>query len=97
MNINDFMASLAQVNPPAGISPYLQSLWLDKKNDWEGAHQAVQDINDKTSAWIHAYLHRKEGDNGNARYWYNRADKEMPALSLEEEWKRIAEALLDVK
>jgi hypothetical protein len=54
----------------------------------------VQDLEDKTASWIHAYLHRKEGDNGNARYWYNRAGKEMPQVSLEEEWNKIVSSLL---
>jgi len=94
MNINEFMKSLSQEKPPANLNAYLRSLWLDANKDWEAAHTVIQDIEDKTAAWIHAYLHRKEGDNGNARYWYNRAGKEMPQLSLEEEWKKIAETLL---
>jgi len=97
MNINEFMESLSQNKPPVDLSAYLRSLWLDAKNDWEGTHTVIQDMEDKTGAWIHAYLHRKEGDNGNARYWYNRAGKEMPKLSLDEEWKKIVIALLDTK
>ena len=94
MNINDFITSLSHDHAPAGISSYLQSLWHDGKGNWEAAHIVVQDIEDKTAAWIHAYLHRKEGDNGNARYWYNKAGKEMPQVSLEEEWKKIVSSLL---
>ena len=95
MNINDFITSLSHDKAPVGLSSYLQSLWLDEKGKWEAAHTVVQDLEDKTASWIHAYLHRKEGDNGNARYWYNRAGKEMPQVSLEEEWKKIVIALLD--
>ena len=94
MNINDFIKSLSHDKAPADISSYLQSLWFDGKGNWEAAHTVVQDIEDKTAAWIHAYLHRKEGDNGNARYWYNRAGKEMPQVSLEEEWKKMVSSLL---
>ena len=94
MNLNDFITSLSHDHAPAGISSYLHSLWLDGKGNWEAAHIVVQDIEDKTAAWIHAYLHRKEGDNGNARYWYNKAGKEMPQVSLEEEWKKIVSSLL---
>ena len=97
MNINEFIESLSQDKPPSGLSAYLRSLWHDANKDWEAAHTVVQDMEDRTGAWIHAYLHRKEGDNGNARYWYNRAGKDMPQVSLDEEWKNIAEALLAVK
>ena len=94
MNINEFTSSLSQDKVPTGINSYLQSLWLDGKGNWEAAHTVVQDLEDKTASWIHAYLHRKEGDNSNARYWYNRAGKEMPQVSLDEEWKGIVTALL---
>lgn len=76
------------------MSNYLQSLWYDATGDWEKAHRIIQDVNDKTAAWIHAYLHRKEGDIGNADYWYNRAGKRRPELSLDKEWEEIATALL---
>lgn len=76
------------------MNAYLQSLWYDAKNDWQKAHSIIQDIEDKPAAWIHAYLHRKEGDKGNAGYWYNLAGKPMPAYSLEKEWEEIVSALL---
>jgi len=94
MNINEFKESLSQDKPPANLNAYLRSLWLDANNDWDSAHAVIQDIEDKKAAWIHAYLHRKEGDNGNARYWYNRAGKEMPQVSLDEEWGAIVSTLL---
>ena len=81
-------------SPPANLSGYLQSLWYDAKGDWNRSHEIIQDIEDKTAAWIHAYLHRKEGDIGNADYWYRRAGKSRPDKTLEEEWENIVEALL---
>ncbi|MEO5562376.1 MAG: hypothetical protein ABIR18_03050 [Chitinophagaceae bacterium] len=94
MNFEIFQKSLSGSQPPSSITPYLQALWYDGKNDWEKAHTVVQDMQDKTSAWIHAYLHRKEGDTGNADYWYNRAGRKRPAASLQEEWKDIVKELL---
>jgi hypothetical protein len=94
MNFEEFQKSLTAQQPPSQLSPYLQALWFDGKNDWEKAHDVVQDMHDKTAAWIHAYLHRKEGDTGNADYWYSRAGKKRPGLSLQEEWQMIVAALL---
>jgi hypothetical protein len=94
MTFDEFNASLASSSPPAGISVYLQSLWYDGKDDWEKSHEVIQDINDKTAAWIHAYLHRKEGDVFNANYWYNRAGRKMPGDALEKEWREIVEEIL---
>lgn len=81
--------------PPAGLAEPLIALWHDAHGDWEAAHRVAQDIPDPTGAWIHAYLHRKEGDAGNARYWYNRAGKPEARDSLDAEWERIATALLE--
>jgi hypothetical protein len=69
-------------------------LWFDAKDDWEKAHTLIQDIEDITAAWIHAYLHRKEGDPGNADYWYRRAEKKRPVISIQEEWDDMVKALL---
>lgn len=69
-------------------------MWYDGKNEWEKAHTTIQDIEDKTAAWIHAYLHRKEGDIGNADYWYNRSGRKRPDLSLKDEWEAIVKELL---
>ena len=92
--LNDFKESLAQQKPPADLSVYLQSLWYDAKGEWNKAHNLVDSLNDKTACWVHAYLHRKEGDKWNANYWYTKAGKTMPADSLTKEWGQIAEALL---
>ena len=94
MDLISFKNSLSGNQTPADLSPYLQALWFDGKNDWEKAHQLAQEIGDREGAWIHAYLHRKEGDPGNARYWYDRAGRSMPAVSLEKEWEDIVRALL---
>jgi len=93
MTFNEFRTSLSTVIP-SSISPYLQSLWYDAKGDWEKAHTIIQDIEDNNASWIHAYLHRKEGDIGNADYWYRLAGKKRPSISLEEEWEAIVETLL---
>jgi hypothetical protein len=94
MTFPEFNNSLSNSQPPVSLSPYLQALWFDKKEDWEKAHTIIQDIDDSTAAWIHAYLHRKEGDLGNADYWYHRAQRKRPAVSLAEEWESIVKTLL---
>jgi len=94
MNLQDFNNSLSQNNPPGSVSDYLKALWHDGKGDWHKAHELIQDIEDKSAAWIHAYLHRKEGDIWNADYWYSRAGKKRPSISLKEEWNDIVEAML---
>ncbi len=94
MNIADFKASLTAAAPPAGITVYLQALWFDAAGNWQKAHELIQDLPDNNASWLHAYLHRKEGDNANAGYWYRRAGKKNPLVSLEQEWEQIATALL---
>ena len=76
------------------FSVYPKALWHDAKGDRDKAHNIIQDVPDKTASWIHAYLHLKEGDIWNADYWYNKAGRERPAFSLEEEWEEIVKALL---
>ena len=81
--------------PPAGLSAELRVLWLARAGKWDQAHDQCQDLPDPAGAWIHAWLHREEGDLGNAAYWYARARKPVPAkgISLEDEWLEIAHAL----
>jgi len=95
MTFEKFQQSLQSTTPPSELSPLLQALWFEGKGDWEQAHNIAQDIHELNGSWIHAYLHRVEGDNGNAQYWYHRANKKMPQCSLKEEWKTIVESLLD--
>ena len=94
MDLHTFTASLTADAPPAGLSRLLQALWYDAAGDWDAAHRLAQEQDDRDGAWVHAYLHRKEGDPANAAYWYRRAGRPVSRLSLEEEWKEIAEALL---
>ncbi|EDN66673.1 conserved hypothetical protein [Beggiatoa sp. PS] len=94
MTLEEFQTSLSQNLPPNGISTALQALWQDANGQWNIAHQLAQSVSDSTGAWVHAYLHRKEGDLSNAAYWYSRASKTMPNITLEEEWALIAQALI---
>lgn len=95
MSFSEFKESISSENPPDSLSDYLKALWYDAKGDWQKAHTIIQDIENKTAAWIHAYLHRKEGDIWNADYWYTRAGKKRPLATLEEEWDSIVEELID--
>ena len=74
----------------------MQALWHDARGDWEGAHGCAQDDHSAAGSWVHAYLHRKEGDLGNAGYWYSRAGRKMPAaaVTLDAEWADLARVLL---
>ncbi len=94
MDVTAFRASLAAPAPPPALSLALKALWLDAKGDWDGAHQAAQADEGGDGDWVHAFLHRKEGDAGNAAYWYRRAGKPVCKSSLDEEWAAITEALL---
>ena len=95
MTLAEFRRTLADSRPSPALTPALVALWHDARGDWESAHQTAQDIEDATGAWIHAYLHRKEGDASNASYWYRRAGKPDCRDSLESDWEQIASALLD--
>ncbi len=94
MQFETFSASLHTNNLPQGLTVYLQSLWYDAKDDWHKAHALVDSLTDTTACWVHAYLHRKEGDLGNANYWYRRAGKTRPSVSFQQEWETIVKALL---
>lgn len=94
MTFEQFHKSISAAAPPDFLSGYLRALWYDAKGDWEKAHTIIQDINDKNAAWVHAYLHRKEGDIWNADYWYSRAGRNRPSAALEKEWEEIAQELL---
>lgn len=85
----EFEASLNLEQPDSGLPVQLRSLWYDGKGDWHKAHAQVDRLNDEASAWVHAYLHRKEGDIGNADYWYRKARQIRPNLSLKEEWEQL--------
>jgi len=97
MNLAEFSASaLSGAEPPNTLRVELQSLWLDKAGDWRGAHDLVDQLPGRDAAWVHAYLHRVEGDDWNAEYWYNRAGQSMPtSRTLDEEWESIAVHFLE--
>jgi hypothetical protein len=94
MTFDDFNASLSAEKPAAGLPPLLEALWYDAKGNWEKAHDIAQEANTPAHCLLHAYLHRKEGDNWNANYWYNRAGRKMPAATLEAEWESLVEEFL---
>ena len=93
MNLDAFRATLSDDEPPSR-DPLLHALWLDARGDWHGAHELAQDVGSADGSWVHAYLHRKEGDLPNAGYWYRRAGKPVADGSLEDEWASIAATLL---
>ena len=80
---------------PDDIPPLLQALLLESAGDWENAHRIAQNEPSNDGSWVHAYLHRVEGDLGNASYWYRSARRTLPELSQDEEWEYIAMALLE--
>jgi hypothetical protein len=90
----EFKASLSGATPAPGIDAPLAALWWAAKGGWDAAHKIVQDEETVDAAWVHAYLHRVEGDLGNAGYWYRRAGKPVASDSLESEWERMVAALL---
>ena len=95
MDIAAFRASLALASAPPGLTQAQRALWLDAKGDWDAAHDAAQADEGEAGDLVHAYLHRKEGDAGNAAYWYRRARKPVCKASLDEEWEAIASRLLE--
>ena len=94
MTFDDFRESLQRDGPPRALDRALTALWWDAKGDWKTAHESAQQDENPRAAWVHAYLHRKEGDLSNASYWYSRAGKDLPQSSLEHEWREITKALL---
>lgn len=97
MTFEEFQQSIARdAMPPAALSLAVKALWHDARGDWDRAHACAQEEHARDGSWVHAFLHRKEGDLGNAGYWYSRAGRKMPAsgVSLEAEWEQIARELL---
>jgi hypothetical protein len=94
MDISDFRATLAEPQPPEGLAFALQAMWWDAKGNWDQAHECAQAKEDMPGNWVHAYLHRKEGDLANAGYWYRRAGQPVATTSLAEEWAQIVTTLL---
>jgi hypothetical protein len=93
MDLTEFRASIEAAEPPPGARP-LQALWWEAKGDWSRAHECAQADPGASGAAVHAYLHRKEPDLANARYWYNRAGRPPATGTLDEEWDALAAELL---
>ena len=93
--LTEFKESLNSEKPDGELSDQLKSLWYDGRGDWHQAHAQVDHLSDQASAWVHAYLHRKEGDIGNADYWYSKARQIRPKISLEKEWEQLVLHFLD--
>jgi hypothetical protein len=94
MTYHEFKESTKGKEPLVVLSPLLLALWHDAKGEWEKAHELAQDVHDKDGAWVHAYLHRKEGDLSNASYWYQQAGRSASNISLQKEWEVIVTDLL---
>ncbi len=94
MDLREFRVSLDGAVPPDAVSLPLQALWWEAKGDWEKAHECAQADPGPLAAAVHAYLHRKEPDLANARYWYNRAGRPPATATLDQEWDSLAVELL---
>ncbi len=94
MDLSSFKQSLTKPEPPRGLSLALQALWWDAKSDWNKAHECAQEGEDQDGTRVHAYLHRKEGDESNAGYWYRRSNASPFAGTLAEEWDSLVQSLL---
>jgi hypothetical protein len=94
MTIETFRESTEAEAPPDGLSVPLEAMWYQEKGNWDEAHRLAQSENSPNGSWVHAYLHRVEGDLGNAAYWYGLADKPVCTSSLDDEWEEIVTALI---
>ena len=97
MDLESFTKSVETAEPPSGLSLALQALWWDAKGDWHRAHHCAQQRDDEHGMWVHAYLHRKEGDLSNAGYWYRRCRRTPPKVCPEAEWESLARSFLAEK
>jgi hypothetical protein len=95
VDLAEFEDSLRDAAPPTGISGALEALWHERRGNWDRAHEIAQDIGGPEGSWVHAYLHRREGDQSNAEYWYRQARQPVARGTLDEEWRAIVETLLN--
>ena len=94
MTFEEFKNSLNDSHPPTDIAAELRALWFDAQDDWDSAHEIAQNKSGANGSLVHAYLHRKEGDQGNADYWYRRAGSTSPSQSLKQEWESLVTRFL---
>jgi len=94
MLLEEFRSSLMWQKPPEHFSLHQKALWFAGKGDWERAHDIVQELNDRYSSQIHAFLHRQEGDLSNADYWYSKAGLVLPSLTPDQEWEDLVRCCL---
>jgi hypothetical protein len=94
MNVEAFIKRVDDERPPPDLSEVLNSLWWDKKGDWDTAHAIAQEIHTVQGSAVHAYLHREEGVLWNADYWYSRAGRARPDIPLEEEWRGLVQEMM---
>jgi hypothetical protein len=94
MSFEEFLQTTTASTPPPGLNRPLLALWLDARGDWDAAHAMAQEDDEPAGAWVHAYLHRKEGDLANAAYWYRQAERTPAKDDLRAEWETIARTLL---
>jgi hypothetical protein len=94
MDVATFERTLSDPAPPSGLPPALEALWYERRGDWTRAHDIAQDHEGEDAAWVHAYLHRREGDLSNAAYWYRRARKPVVRGDMDQEWRALVSALL---
>jgi len=94
MDSAEFKISLANATPPAGLSAAVEALWWDAKGDWTRAHNLVNELVSPDAMAVHAYLHRKEGEQWNAEYWYKRSGDDFRRPTLEAEWTALVDGLL---
>ena len=94
MTLAEFKRSVSNTRPPVGLAPALGGLWWAAKKNWDKAHKLVMDEGGQDCAWVHAHLHRLEGDSDNAGYWYRQAGRPAASGSLPVEWAAIASELL---
>ena len=93
-DFNQFLETLNSENPPKEWPSALKALWFDTKGNWNASHDIAQDLHNNLGSWIHAYLHRKEGDEFNAGYWYRMANRPIPTITLDEELKQMVEFVI---
>jgi len=94
MTLQEYRATLDGAEAPESLPPLLRALWWDARGDWTRAHEIAQDESGPEAAWVHAYLHRKEGDAWNAGYWYRQTGRPIAQGTLEEEWRELVSVLI---